>query len=588
MVLEETDEIHQVGRPEAKASEEAGAIYRGRPRTTVQVRLGPDEIWEGPVGTTLEAFLRVARPDEADPAVAALVDGELRELTWPVTRDVEVRPVLLSDRDGMRVYQRSLTFLLVVAARDLFPEATVTVDHSVALGGFFCQVEGRPPFTKEELILLERRMWELVEADLPIVRQELPLRDALEIYRQQGFEDKVRLLPYRPKAYLTLYRLGETYDYFYGYMVPSTGYLRWFGLQERPPGFILRFPLRQRPLALPPYREHAKLTSVFLEHRAWMEALEVEYIASLNEAVETGRIREVVLVAEALHEQRVADLAREIARQRERLSLVLVAGPSSAGKTTFTKRLAIQLLTHGIRVLPIEMDDYFVDREETPRDEHGQYDFEALEALDRELLLEQVQALLAGKEVTLPRYDFAAGKRRQGRTVSIRPGQLILLEGIHGLNPDLLPGFPRERVFRLYVSALTQLKVDHHNRISTTDTRLLRRLVRDAKFRGYSAQQTLERWESVRRGEVRNIFPYQEEADAMFNSALAYELAVLKPLAEPLLRQVEPGTPEYVEAKRLLSFLEWVLPCDGDLVPDNSILREFIGGSILQNLSLPD
>lgn len=584
---EGTEGVCRAGAEAGSPGEGTATIRPGRPRATVQVRLGPEDIWEGPVGTTLEAFLRVARPDEDDPVVAAVVDGELRELTWPVTRDADVRPVTLSERDGMRVYQRSLTFLLVVAARDLFPEATVTVTHSVALGGFFCQVEGRAPFTREELVRLEQRMWELVEADLPIVRQEVPLRDALEIYRRQGFADKVRLLPYRPKAYLTLYRLGATYDYFYGYMVPSTGYLRWFGLQERPPGFILRFPLRQKPLALPPYREHAKLTSVFLEHRTWMEALEVEYIAALNEAVQTGRIREVVLVAEALHEQRVADLARQIAMQRERICLVLVAGPSAAGKTTFTKRLAVQLLTHGIRVLPVEMDNYFVDREKTPRDAQGEYDFEALEALDRELLLEHLEALLAGKEVTLPRYDFAAGRRRAGPTVSIAPGQLILLEGIHGLNPDLLPGFPQERVFRLYVSALTQLKVDHHNRISTTDTRLLRRLVRDAQSRGYSAQETLERWESVRRGEARNIFPYQEEADAMFNSALAYELAALKPLAEPLLRQVEPGTPEYVEAKRLLSFLEWVLPCGSDLVPDNSILREFIGGSILRDLSLP-
>ncbi|MGQ9584573.1 MAG: nucleoside kinase [Anaerolineae bacterium] len=564
---------------------EAG-VRPGHPRQSVQVKLGPDEIWEGPVGTTLETFLRVARPDAEDPVVAALVDGNLRELTTPVVRDAEVRPITLSQSDGMRIYQRSLAFLLVTAARELHPAATITVDHSVAWGGFFCQVEGRSPFNKQELVELEKRMWEIVSADHPIVRLELPRDEALKVFQRQGFDDKIRLLSYRSKPYLTVYRLLDTWDYFYGYMVPSTGYLRWFGLQERPPGFILRFPLRHKPIALPPYQEHAKLTTVFLEHRAWMEALEVECIAALNQAVETGRIREVILVAEALHEQRVADLARRIAADRERIRLVLVAGPSSAGKTAFARRLAVQLLTHGVRPLAIEMDGYFVDREQTPRDEHGEYDFETLEALDRGLLMEQILALLEGKRITIPRYDFTLGKRREGPTVSITPGQVILLEGIHGLNPELLPGFPRERVFRLYVSALTQLKVDHHNRISTTDTRLLRRLVRDAQFRGYSAQETLERWASVRRGEARNIFPYQEEADAMFNSALVYELAVLKPLAEPLLRQVEPGTDEYVEARRLLSFLEWVLPCDGALVPDNSILREFIGGSILHDLTL--
>lgn len=562
-------------------------VIPAEPRTTAQVHFADGRTFEAPKGTPLEAFIRAAALDGGVPIVAALVNGKLCELTYPVNADSDVIPISVTTSDGMRIYQRSLSFVLVVAARELFPEARIVVEHSLTLNGFYCEVRGRDPLTPQEVAQLEARMREIVEADIPIIKQRVPLAEAMEWVREQGSDDKARLLAYRQKEYLTMYTLRGVRDYFYGYMVPSTGYLRVFALRHYPPGFILRFPRRSDPTRLLPFRDSPKLAAVFQEYEEWMTVLGVEDVGGLNRVIESGRIREVILVAEALHEQRVAHIAHQIADRRGKIRLVLIAGPSSSGKTTFAKRLAVQLLTYGIRPFPIGLDDFFVDRELTPRGPDGEYDFEALEAVDLPLFNEVLLKLMDGQEVVLPRYNFRTGKRETGDTLSIGPDCVILVEGIHGLNPALVPSIPEESVYRVYVSALTQLNIDRHNRVSTTDTRLLRRIVRDAHYRGYSAQTTINRWESVRRGEERNIFPYQENADAMFNSALVYELAVLKPFAEPLLRQVEPGSLEYVEVKRLLAFLEWFLPCGPDLIPDNSILREFIGGSILRDFELP-
>jgi uridine kinase len=554
-------------------SEHAGlqAIRFTSPRDTVQVRLDDGRILEGPVGTSLEEFVaKIQQPDEP-PTVAALVDGELRELTFQVHKDADVRLLSNATGDGKRIYQRSLTLLMLAAVRELYPDAQITVEHAVTMSGLLCEVHGHPPFTPQ---------------DEPIVKRQAPLGEAIAMFAARGYQDKVRLLKYRQRDYVVIYSLREVSDYFYGYMVPSAGYLPYFDLVPHPLGFVLRAPRRGNPLELPLRRESPKLDLVFRQYAEWLRKLEVTDVSALNEDIESGRIREVILVSEALHEQQIVDIAAKIAARKDQTRLVLVAGPSSSGKTTFSKRLAVQLLVCGLRPVPLEMDNYFVDRSRTPRDESGEYDFEHLHALDLDLLNENLLDLMAGREVHLPRYDFRTGTREIGDALRIGPQHVIVAEGIHGMNPELVGNVPPERIYRVYISALTQLNLDSHNRVSTTDTRLLRRILRDAQYRGYPSAGTINRWESVSRGEVRWIFPYQENADAMFNSALVYELAVIKPLVEPYLRHVEPDTLAYVESKRLLAFLQWILPCAPDLVPDNSILREFIGGSILRDFTI--
>jgi uridine kinase len=553
------------------------------PRRTAQVRLADGQIFEAPVGTPLEEYVALALEHSPVPVIAALVNGDLRELTYPIHHDVRVDAVQLSDSDGVRIYRRSLAFLLVAAVRELFPEAQIFVEYSVPFGGFVCQVRGRESFSVKELAQIETRMRQIVAEDAPIAKERVPLEEAVELFRARDEMEKVKLFLRRRKDYLMLYDLRDTRDYFHGYMVPSTGYLRYFAVYPYPPGFLLQYPRRHRPTELLPMQEYPQLTAIFREYGEWLRLLGVESVSALNEATVKGRIREVILVSEALHEERVAHIADKIVRNPDQVRLVLIAGPSASGKTTFSKRLSIQLLAHGARPFPLELDSYFVDRELTPRDEQGNYDFESLGALDVPLFNRHLLALMNGEEVQLPRFNFKSGRRELGDVVKLDPGHIIIVEGIHGLNPQLVPDVPEECIYRVYTSALTQLNIDRHNRVPTTDTRLLRRIVRDATYRGYSAEDTLNRWESVRRGEKWHIFPYQENADIMFNSALAYELAVLKPLAEPLLLQVEHISPRHVEAKRLLTFLQWFEPCGPDLVPDNSLLREFIGGSILRD-----
>jgi len=554
-----------------------------KPSQTAQARFPDGQTFEAPLGTSVEQYVQAASGDSPVPVVAALVNGELRELTYPLQSNARVDSVLLSDSDGVRIYRRSLVFLLVTAVRELFPQAQIFVDHSLPFGGFFCQVWGREPFNEEELAQIEARMRQIVAEDAPITREHVPLDEAIQMFRTRGEEEKAQLLARRRKGYLSLYNLRGSRDYFHGYMVPATGYLRYFALHQWPPGFVLQYPRRHWPTDLRPVRTYPQLAAIFREYGEWLRLLGVESVSGLNEAIANGRIREIILVSEALHEQRVAQTADLIARYRGEVRVVLIAGPSAAGKTTFSKRLSVQLLAHGIRPFPLELDNYFVDREKTPRDEHGEYDFEVLEALDIPLFNQHLLALMQGEKVQLPRFNFHTGHREKGETVQIGPDHIIVVEGIHGLNPQLVPSLPEECLFRIYLSALTQLNIDRHNRVPTTDTRLIRRIVRDTTYRGYTAEETLKRWESVRRGEKRHIFPYQEHADVMFNSALVYELAVLKPLVEPLLLQVEPSSPRRVEAKRLLSFLQWFEPCGPDLIPDNSILREYIGGSILRD-----
>jgi uridine kinase len=558
-------------------------VQISEPRKTAQIQLPDGRTFEAPRGTSLEQYFQTALGDSPVPIIAALVNGELRELTYPMWSDAEVKPLFLSDSDGVRIYRRALSFLLVTAVRELFPEVQVFVDHSLPFGGFFCEVLGRHPFDAEELAQIEARMREIVAEDVPIKVERAPLDEAIEMFRTRGELEKVQLLAHRQKDYLKLYNLRGSRDYFHGYMVPSTGYLRYFALHLWSPGFVLQYPRRHRPTELLPMRDYPHLTAVFREYGEWLRLLGVDSVGGLNEAIANDRIREIILVSEALHEQRVARIAGLIDRWRNEIRLVFIAGPSSAGKTTFSKRLSIHLLALGIRPFSLEMDNYFVERDKTPRDENGEYDFETLEALDLELFNQHLLALMYGENVQLPRFNFRTGRREQGETVQLAPDHIIIAEGIHGLNPKLAADVPHERIFRIFASALTQLNIDRHNRVPTTDTRLIRRVVRDAIYRGYAAEETLNRWESVRRGEKRHIFPYQEHADVMFNSALVYELAVLKRLAEPLLLQVDPSSPRRAEVKRLLALLQWFEPCDTDLIPDNSILREFIGDSILRD-----
>jgi len=556
------------------------------PRDNVELHLSNGEVISGPRGSTLEEFLELLQERGLPPIVGAVVNGKLSELSNQITMDAQVHPITMEDADGMRFYRRSLTFLLESAFHDLHLDAILTVDHSVTSGGYFCQVYRRSPLTAQELSVLEKRMRELVKDNIIFERLKVSLQEGIEIFNKKGYKDKVRLLTYRKKDYLTLYKLGDQLDYHHGYMVPSTGYLKWFDLVMMDDGFILRFPRRKNPIVLQPVPKYYTLLNVFKRYGGWLHRLGIDSVGALNDSIDQGQIRKIILVSEALHEQHIAEIAAQIEERSDSINVILIAGPSSSGKTTFSKRLTIQLLARGISPFPLEMDKYFVDRESTPRDEYGEWNFESIEAVNQENLSADIQRLIAGEEVQLPAYDFQTGTSSEGEKVQLRPGQIIILEGIHGLNPDLLPGFPQDCAYRIYVSALTQLNLDRHNRVSTTDTRLIRRIVRDARERGYSAMDTINRWESVRRGEKQFIFPFQDNADAMFNSALVYEMSALKSFAEPILRQIPQSSQARIEAKRLLAFLEWFLPIDIHMIPDNSILREFMGESNLKDFNL--
>jgi uridine kinase len=562
------------------------------PRPTVEIHLPDGRVICGQRGAAVGEFLSLLEHSEEPPLVGAIINGELRELTFPIHMDAKVTPISMEDADGMLIYRRSLTFLLEAAFEDLFPDATLTIDHSVSSGGYYCEVKDHATLTEEDLANLHAHMSSIVDEDIKFTKREVPLVEAVAYFEAKGYNDKVRLLAHRQKDYLTLYRVGDHQDYHHGYMVPSTGYLKWFNLIPTNGGFTINFPRRNLPTQLQPMPSYPKLLATFRRYGQWLDRLGISSVGALNDSILAGRIHEIILVSEALHEEHVADIAEQITVRYERsdsskkVRIILIAGPSSSGKTTLSKRLTIQLLSQGISPFPLEMDNYFVNRGDTPTDENGQPDFETLEAVDTHYLTEDLRRLVAGETVRMPHYNFKTGQREPGDVIQLQPDQVIIVEGIHGLNPELLPDFPIEQTFRIYASALTQLNLDRHNRISTTDTRLVRRIVRDARERGYTARETILRWESVQRGEKRYIFPFQENADIMFNSALAYELSALKPYAEPLLRQVPFGTREYIEAKRMLALLEWFQPVSSELIPDNSILREFIGGSILKEFKL--
>ncbi len=560
------------------------SIQITQPNPNVEVHLPNGKTLTGPRGTRVGDFLAKVKDDFAAPIVAAIINNQIHELTYPVNVESTCTPVTMDSADGARIYRRSLIFLLEIAFSKCFQQGRLNIDHSVSSGGYYCVVKEREPLSDEELEKLKQSMQALVEEDLAFVRKEVPIQEAIEYFTLHEHQDKLRLLKHRRKDYLTMYSANGLMDYMHGYMVPSTSYLKWFGLKNVNGGFILQYPRRHAPTHLAVFGDYPKLIRAFRQYGDWLETLHIDSVGVLNEAIESGRADEIVLVSEALHEQGIADIAQQIVEKKSRI--ILIAGPSSSGKTTSSRRLAVQLLARGISPYPLELDHYFVDREKTPLDENGDHDFEAIEALNLERLAHDIEKLVSGEEVQLPRYNFKTGRSEEGDVIKLRDGQPLILEGIHGLNPRLIPERWSDSAFRLYVSALTQLNLDRHNRVSTTDTRLIRRIVRDARERGYSAHATISRWESVRRGEKRHIFPYQENADVMFNSALVYELSALKPLVEPLLRQVPHNTPEYIEARRLLAFLDWFLPLDASLIPLNSIVREFLGGSSLKDFKI--
>jgi len=566
-----------------KAIQSHPVIRLGRPRKWIQARFPDGRIFEMRPGASLANIFAVACADSRSPVIAAIVNGSLCELTEKLKVDSDVAPLTLSHPDGVRIYRRSLSFLLLTASAEIFPEAEIFIEHSATTAGaYFCELRGRKHFSREELKAVEARMREIVKGDAPITSTRVPLQEAVELFRSRGEDDKARLLAGRQEDTIALYTLRNRRDYFQGFMAASAGCLKYFALHPFSTGFMLQFPHQSRPLELSPIAPYPKLFTVFEEAGQWLDRLGIRSAGALNEAIAAGRLPEISLVAEALHEARIAEIAADITSLRRRINFVLIAGPSSSGKTTFSRRLAVQLLANGLRPFPISLDDYFFSRDKTPRDKNGELNYETLRALDLDLFREQLSKLSQGRKVQMPHYEFATGERVPGGFVKLSSDDLLIIEGIHGLNPELIEGLPHESFYRVYVSALTQLNLDRHNRINTTDCRLIRRVVRDAAKRGYNATQTLQRWDSVVAGEKQNIFPFQENSDAIFNSALVHELSVLRSLVDPLLLQVRYDSPEYLEATRLLALLQWFHPAPSDSVPSNSILREFIGKSMLE------
>jgi len=535
---------------------------------------------EVPEGTMLLDLSKELESEYRALIVAAKVDNEIKELTYRVEEPCNIEFIDLTEEDGMRIYRRSLHFLLIKASHDLFPDRKVIINHSISKG-IYCEITGEKELTQDEVKKLEQRMKELVDARIPFVKREVPIDEAREIFIKNNRMDRFQVIEYRKKPYVTMYRCDDVDDYFYGYMVPDTGYLKVFSLKFYPPGLIMLFPEKTNPEVLPEFVEQRKLFNVFAEYTRWGRILGADTAGELNSIVASGKIGELIRVSEALHEKKIAQIADMITQSAHKKRIILISGPSSSGKTTFAQRLSIQLRVNGVRPVTISLDDYFVDRENTPRDENGELDFEALESIDIKLFNAHLTDLINGREVEVPVFDFSKGKRSlTGRKMKIEEDQVLIIEGIHGLNEKLTSTIKREDKFKIYVSALTSMNIDDHNRIPTTDVRFIRRIVRDHQFRASPAVETIKRWPSVRRGEVRNIFPFQEEADVMFNSSLIYELGVLKTFAEPLLREIDRSCREYSEAKRLLEFLGNFLPIDHDEIPNNSLIREFIGGSV--------
>ncbi len=515
------------------------------------------------------------------PVLLARQKNELREMGSPVYTMDDITFMGLENDDAMRVYRRGICFLLVKAVRDVLgKDALVVIEHSLEKN-LYCEIRKPDMEVSEELLQkLENKMQEYVKADLLIQKHTMRKQKAIEIVQAQGMEDKVGLFRYRRASTINLYELDGFYDYFYGYMPYSTGCLQMFGLMKYENGFLLRLPDQKDPSKLQRFTNPEKISSVFLEQMRWCQLMGVKNVAELNNAIMQGRFGDLVRINEALHEKKVVEIADMIHQRMDNVRMVLIAGPSSSGKTSFANRLCVQLQVLGIKPHKLSLDDYFIERDKTPVDENGKKNFEHISALDLPLLNHDLKRMIAGDNVALPTYNFMTGKREyNGNTIHLGEGEVLVLEGIHGLNDQLTSEIPEKQKFKIFISAMTQLNVDNHNHISTSDSRLIRRIVRDNQFRGRDAVETIRTWNDVTDGEEQNIFPYQEQADAIFNSATIYELSVLKQYVEPQLFRISEDLPEYITAKRLIKFISYFLAAPGTEIPNNSLIKEFIGGS---------
>ncbi len=510
--------------------------------------------------------------------INAKVNNKVEGLHYRVYNQKDVEFLDLHDASAVRTYTRTLFFVLNKAAHDLWPDCTVIIDIPVS-NGYYVDLRLDRPVTPDDVNALRSRMQQIIDANIPIHRHETTTEEAIRMFSESRSFSKVKLLEGIGSLYTTFYDIDGYLDYYYGALLTSTGQITLFGLEYYYDSVLLRIPSQEDPSKLGAFVRQDKMFEIFKEHHRWQSILGMRTVGDLNRAITEGHTNQLIQISEALQEKKISQIADQIARQKG-IKLVLIAGPSSSGKTTTCKRLSVQLAVNGIKPVGISLDDYFLNREETPRDESGDYDFEHLHALNIPLLNEQLNALFRGDEVELPRYNFQKGKSEwSGKRLKLKGNEVLVVEGIHALNPELTADIPNEQVFRVYASALTTILLDNHNYIPTTDNRLLRRIIRDHKYRGVSAQETIRRWPSVRKGENRWIFPFQENADAMFNSAMLFELAVIKRQADPLLEQVPENCPEYAEAYRLRKFLKYIKPISEDQIPPTSLLREFLGGS---------
>lgn len=510
--------------------------------------------------------------------VSARVNNKVEGMHYRVYNSKDVEFLDMTTASGSRAYTRTLFFVLCKAVQDIYPATDVVIDIPVS-NGFYVDIRLGRSVVDEDVNIIRCRMQEIIDARMPIRRFTVPTEDAITLFQEKGDVEKVKLLKTSGSIYTTYYKIGEYVDYYYGTLLTNTSQLYLFGLEKYYDGMLLRIPSLKNPDELGEMTRQDKMFDIFKEHHRWQEILGIRTVGDFNQAIEAGHATDIINISEALQEKKLAKIAEDIA-QRKGVKLVLLAGPSSSGKTTSCKRLSIQLAVNGLKPLQISLDDYFVDRDKTPKDENGEYDFESIYALNLDLLNDQFNALFRGEEVDLPKYDFPSGKSiKSGKKLKLEPSNVLVVEGIHALNPELTAHIPEEQIYRVYASALTTILLDNHNYIPTTDNRLLRRIIRDYKYRGVSAQETIHRWPSVRAGENKWIFPFQENADAMLNTAMLYELSVLKMQAEPLLQQVPENCEEYAEAYRLLKFLKYFKGIPYNNLPPTSLLREFLGGS---------